>query len=115
MECLEFDADYESKLIKLWEEINKGDYKVSPLSVFIVEKPVKREIFAASFKDRIVHHLIVMKLENILEKEFIYDSYSCRKGKGTHFGIDRVDGFIRKCSRNYQKDCYFLEKLALGY
>ena len=115
IECLEFDLDYEVILIKIWEEINKGDYKVSPLSVFIVEKPVKREIFAAVFKDRVVHHLIVMKLENILEKEFIYDSYSCRKGKGTHFGIRRIEKFIRKCSKNYKEDCYLLKLDIASY
>ncbi len=115
IECLEFDLDYESNLIKLWEEIDEGDYRVSPLSVFIVEKPVKREIFASDFRDRIVHHLIVMKLENAFEKEFIYDSYSCRKGKGTHFGINRIERFIRKCSRNYKDDCYVLKLDISGY
>ena len=60
LECLEYDLDYEIHLIKLWEDIKKGVYQIKPLSVFIVDKPVKREIFASSFQDRIVHHLIVM-------------------------------------------------------
>ncbi len=114
-DCLEYDLDYEIHLIKLWENIKKGDYKVSPFSVFIVDKPVKREIFASSFEDRIVHHLIVMKLESLLEKEFIYDSYSCRVGRGTHFGINRVSKFIRKCSNNYQEECYVLKLDIKGY
>jgi len=115
LSCLEFDLDYETHLIKLWEEIKFGVYKVSPLSVFIVDKPVKREIFAASFRDRIIHHLIVMKLEVLFEKEFIYDSYSCRVGKGTHFGINRIEKFIRKCSNNYKDECYVLKLDIKGY
>lgn len=115
LDCLEFDLDCEIRLIKLWEDIKKWDYKISPLSVFIVDKPVKREIFASSFCDRIIHHLIVMKLEPLFEKEFIYDSYSCRVGRGTHFGINRINKFIRRCSNNYKKECYVLKLDIKGY
>ncbi len=115
IDCLEFDIDYEQNLIRLWEEIKRGDYKISPSSIFIVDKPVKREICAAKFRDRIVHHLIVMKLEPLFEKEFIYDSYSCRKGRGTHFGINRINKFIRSCSDNYKKECYVLKLDIKGY
>jgi hypothetical protein len=31
----------------------------------------------------------------VFEKSFIHDSYSCRVGKGTHYGIKRIDKFIR--------------------
>ncbi len=115
VDCLEFDLEYEVHLIKLWEEIKRGDYAISPLFVFIVDKPVKREIFASSFRDRIVHHLIVMKLELLFEKEFIYDTYSCRVGKGTHFGINRIERFIRKCSNNDKDECYVLKLDIKGY
>ncbi len=110
-----FETDYERELVKLWREVNSGNYKVSPLDVFISETPVKREIFAAQFRDRIIHHLIINKLEHIFEKEFIYDSYSCRKGKGTHFGIERVKKHIRRCSENYKEDCHILKMDIQGY
>lgn len=71
IDCLEFNLDYEQNLIELWESIKRGDYKVSPTSFFIVEKPVKREICAAVFRDRVIHHLVVMKLEKLFENEFI--------------------------------------------
>ncbi|MGI6329542.1 MAG: reverse transcriptase domain-containing protein [Bacilli bacterium] len=115
LECLEFDLDYEENLIKLWEEIKLGIYKIESSSVFIVDKPVKREICAASFRDRIVHHLIVLKLGYLFEKEFIDDSYSCRKGKGTHYGIKRLDRHIRRASTNYQKETYVLKLDIKGY
>lgn len=115
LDALEFELDFETELIKLWEEINSEKYRVKPLDVFISEKPVKREIFAAQFRDRVVHHLVINKLENLFEKEFIYDSYSCRKGKGVHFGIKRVKRMIRSCSENYKKDCYVLKLDIKGY
>ena len=63
---------------------------------FIVDKPKLREIIAADFRDRVVHHILVNFLESIYEPIFIYDSYACRKSKGTHFGIGRVEGFKGK-------------------
>ena len=113
--ALAFEVDFESNLLELWKEINDNRYQIGRSIAFIVDKPVKREIFAADFRDRIVHHLIIGKLNPYFEKQFIYDSYACREGKGTHFGIRRVDRFIRQCSENYTKDCYILKLDVQGF
>ena len=81
----------------------------------MIQKPVQREIFAADFRDRIVHHLIIGKLNSVFEKQFIHDSYACREGKGTHFGIQRANKFIRRCSQNYTRDCYILKLDIQGF
>jgi len=99
--AIEFEIDLEKNLVELWTDIVTGVYEPQPSTVFIVEEPVVREIFAASFRDRIVHHLVIGKLNHVFEKCFIYDSYSCRKGKGTHFGISRAQRFIRRCEGGY--------------
>jgi RNA-directed DNA polymerase len=113
--ALAFEVDYEQNLINLWSDLNSGNYSPNRSIAFIVDKPVKREIFAADFRDRIVHHLIIGKLNPYFEKQFIYDSYACREGKGTHFGIRRVDRFIRQCSESYTKDCYILKLDVQGF
>lgn len=100
--AMAFEVDYESKLIQLLENINTGNYYPGKSIAFIVNKPVKREIFAADFRDRIVHHLIINKLNPLFEKDFIRDSFACRVEKVTHYGIKRVDTFIRRCSKNYK-------------
>jgi len=82
---------------------------------FIIRDPVIREVFAASFRDRIVHHLLYNWLMPIFEPTFIYDSYSCREGKGTLFGIKRLEHHIRSCSNNYRKECYVLKLDIEGY
>ena len=115
MNALAFELDYESELLALWEEINAGTYRPGRSTAFVIDKPVKREIFAADFRDRVVHHLIINKLNHIFEKTFIYDSYACREGRGTHFGIQRVDRFIRQCSLNYTRDCYVLKLDIQGF
>jgi hypothetical protein len=113
--ALVFELDYESQLVALCDEINNGTYRPGKSVAFIVDKPVKREIFAAEFRDRVVHHLIIAKLNPLFEKAFIYDSYACRVGKGTLFGIWRLQRFIRQCSANYSQDCYVLKLDIRGF
>lgn len=113
--ALRFEINFEHNLIELNDEIVSGNYQPRPGICFIVNKPVKREIFAADFRYRIVHHLIFNYISPVFEKHFINDSYSCRKGKGTSYGIKRVSHFIRTCSENYQKDCYILKMDIQGY
>ena len=113
--ALAFELDYETELLTLCEELNNGRYQPGKSIAFIVNKPVKREIFAADFRDRVVHHLVVSKLNHLFEQEFIYDSYACRRGKGTHFGVQRVDKFIKQCSHNYSQDCYVLKLDIKGF
>lgn len=88
--ALAFESDYERRCVELWREINAGTYRPSRSIAFIINKPVKREIFAADFRDRVVHHLIARRLVPLLEEKFINDSYSTRKGKGTLYGIEHV-------------------------
>jgi RNA-directed DNA polymerase len=113
--AMEYESSYESNLLQLHEKIINGNYKPAPGFCFIIKKPVKREVFAPAFRDRVVHHLLYNYLSPIFEKTFIHDSYSCRKGKGTHYGIKRVDHFIRSCSDNYRKNCYILKLDIKGY
>lgn len=107
--ALAFESDYERRCVELWREINAGTYRPSRSIAFIINKPVKREIFAADFRDRVVHHLIARRLVPLLEEKFINDSYSTRKGKGTLYGIEHVAEHIRLCSENYTKECYILK------
>ena len=113
--ALMFEKHLEANVFELFEEIVNYRYKPKPSICFIVDKPVKREIFAADFRDRVVHHFIYNYIAPIFETSFITDCYSCRKGKGTHYGIKRIDHFIRSCSQNYSQDCYILKLDIKGY
>ena len=57
LNALAFEMDYEHKLFQLYEEIRNRRYEIEPSICFIVFEPVQREVFAADFRDRIVHHL----------------------------------------------------------
>ncbi|MBW6459766.1 MAG: hypothetical protein K0B08_04260 [Bacteroidales bacterium] len=112
---LKFEFRFEKNLLELSEEILERKYKPRPEIAFIINKPVKREIFAADFRDRIVHHLLFGYLNPIVEKYLIHDCYSSRKGKGTHYGIMRINSFVRACSSNYKNAAYILKLDIKGY
>lgn len=113
--ALKFEIEYEANLFQLYQEIQDRTYQPDRSICFINFKPIQREIFAADFRDRIVHHLIFNYLNPIVEPSFIKDSYSCRVGKGTHYGISRVQSFIRGSTLNYTRDTWILKLDILGY
>lgn len=115
MNAIAFEVDYERELLNLWEDIHSGRYQLGRSIAFVVNKPVKREIFAADFRDRVVHHLVINKLNPLFERIFIKDSYACRKDKGTREGILRITRFIGQCSEQYTRDCYILKLDIQGF
>lgn len=104
--ALNFELNLEKNLKELLEEIIKGYYMPRKSICFVVTAPKPREIFAADFRDRIVHHLMVGEVEDFFEKRFIFDSYACRKNKGTHRAVARLYYFLKK--RENQK-AWFLK------
>ncbi|MEI8008855.1 MAG: hypothetical protein WCI00_05740 [bacterium] len=79
--ALTFEMNYESKLLTLCDDLVQETYIVSPSICFIIKDPVQREVFAADFRDRIIHHLIYNYIYELFDSHFIYDSYSCRLEK----------------------------------
>lgn len=94
-EILKFSYNLEENLLKLQEELLSQTYRHGGYREFIVCDSKKRVIKAAPFRDRVVHHALCNIIEPIFDKGFIYDSYACRKGKGTHKAIKRLESFWR--------------------
>lgn len=107
--ALIFELQAESELLELARELENRTYGPLPSACFVTRSPKPREIFAADFRDRIVHHLLVSYLEPRWEPRFIHDSYACRKGKGTHAAVQRLQFFMRKASNNRSRPAYFLQ------
>lgn len=113
--ALEFEINLEYNLRELREEIYKRKYTLSPSFCFIVQNPSKREVFAPSFRDRVVSHLVYNILCPMVDPLFIYDSYSCRVGKGTRFGIERFKHQLASSTHNFTKKSYVLCLDISGY
>ena len=106
---LSFELNQETNLHGLAKAVYDRKYTPKPCIAFIIQKPVMREIFAADFADRVIHHFIYRCIYPIIDRKLIHDTYSCRVGKGTLFGINRAKGFMRSCTQDYTTDAYFLK------
>lgn len=95
--AMEFLYDYQRKLRILTEEINNRTYQPSTSKVFIITDPKVREIFAADFRDRIIHHLIIRELLPLFRSYFIPESFSCMPGRGTLYGIKTIASYMDQC------------------
>lgn len=112
-QMFELNADENLKLLR--KAILDKTYRPSRSSAHIIYNPVIREIFAATFRDRVVHHLIFDTVYDWWDKRMIEDAYSCRVGKGTLYGIQRLDHHIRAVSHNYARKAYILKLDIQGY
>ena len=98
-----FNRNYEEHLIDIQNHLIYGTYEVGKYHTFYVYEPKKRLIMSLPFKDRIVQWAIYRQLFPLYEKTFIYDSYACRKGKGTHKAADRLQYWLRQTERKPER------------
>lgn len=95
-EVMPFTANLEGNLLALRRELVDGSYRPGTYRAFRIRDPKPRLIHAAPFRDRVVHHALVAVIEPLFNERMIHDSYACRKGKGTHRALDRLDQFWRQ-------------------
>lgn len=93
--ALKFEINREKNLIALLRELKSKRYEISKHICFIVKEPTPREIFAADFRDRIVHHLLCNEAQPLFETEFIDNSFANRVGKGTHKGVAKLIEYLK--------------------
>ncbi len=91
-----FEFELERNLVELRRSLLDETYRPGTFHTFTISDPKPRLISAAPYRDRIVHHGLCNVLEPIFERSFIFDSYACRRGKGTHAAVDRYSSFARR-------------------
>jgi RNA-directed DNA polymerase len=102
-DALRFMYNLEPELFQLQRELESGVYRPGPYHTFTIWEPKERQIAAAPFRDRVVHHSVCAVLEPVFERRYIYDSYACRKDKGSHRAIQRASRF--GCGSRYFLKC----------
>ena len=107
--AMSFDADKMVNLMALLNAVNGGTYKIGTSIAFVVLYPKAREVFAANYSDRVIHHLVMLELLPYLEKEFIDHAFACREGKGVFYGIKCLADDIKECTEGYTKDAWILK------
>jgi RNA-directed DNA polymerase len=103
-----YEAYLLDNLVETAQELASGNWRPRRPVCFLVNKPKIREIHAAHYRDRVVHHLLVPKLERLYEPVFIHDLHSNRAGKGIHTAVQRLRHFMRSVLRT-QGRAYFLQ------
>jgi retron-type reverse transcriptase len=95
-EIAAFELEREAELIRLRDELRSRTYRPGGYRAFYVREPKRRLISAAPYRDRVVHHALINVIGPLFEKNFIFDSYANRTGKGTHRAANRFQTFARR-------------------
>lgn len=80
----------------LSERLQRRNYTFGPYYPFKVYEPKEQLVLAIDFEGKVVQHSLC---DNILEpyfsRRFIRDNYAGQRGKGTHYGLDRLSSAMR--------------------
>lgn len=109
MDVQEFQYRLSDNILALHLELKNKTYRHGDYYAFKISDPKPRDIHKAKVRDRLLHHAIYRNLYPFFDKSFIYDSYSCRKDRGTHRALRRFKVFANKASKNNTKTLWILK------
>jgi RNA-directed DNA polymerase len=104
-----FEARLERNLIDLRDELVAGVYTPGRSSCFVVTHPKPREVWAANFRDRVVHHLLYNHIAPRFLARFTADSCACIPGRGTLYAARRLEHQVRSATENWQHRAHYLK------
>jgi RNA-directed DNA polymerase len=107
--ALDFEFNLEKNLYELYQDLIHGWYQIGKSIAFVVEQPKIREIWAGTFRDRIVHHIIYNRLAPRFYPSFIRNSFACIPERGVLDGSGRLWSGMRSITGNWQESCYYLQ------
>jgi len=107
--ALAFEQDLERNLGTLHDELAAGAYRPGRSICFIITRPKPREVWAADFRDRVVHHLLYNRIAPRFEASFIADSCACIPDRGTLYAARRLDVKVRSITQNWSRPAFYLK------
>ncbi len=116
--ALEYLQESVEDIPRLALELWTGSYTPGTSTCFLVRYPKWREVFAANFRDRIVHHWICLRLEPLFEERFVSlgdRSFNCRKGYGTEKAVEHVVSAMEKISEGYRRPSWVFRGDLVGF
>ncbi len=109
-DVIAFEMDLGQKMYELQWELLNGKYRPRRYGQFKIYDPKERMIHALQYRDRIVQHTLYDNvIEPFMERHLIFDNAASRKGKGTHFAMNRLSGFLRQFYWLHGTEGYFLK------
>jgi RNA-directed DNA polymerase len=107
--ALAFEAHLERNLCDLRDELISGQYQPGRSICFVITRPKPREVWAAEFRDRIVHHLLYNKIAPRFYAAFTADTCACIPGRGTLYAAQRLEHQVRSATQNWAKPAHHLK------
>lgn len=107
--ALAFEINLERNLCQLDDDLRNGTYRPGKSICFVITRPKPREVWAADFRDRIVHHLLYNRIAPRFHASFIIDSCACIPERGTLFGAKRLESKVRSITQNWSKPAHYLK------
>ena len=107
--ALAFEHNLERNLCELNDELRGGNYHPGRSICFVITRPKPREVWAADFRDRIVHHLFYNRVSPRFYASFIVDSCACIPGRGTLYAAQRIEAKIRSITQNWSRPAHYLK------
>ncbi|WP_232243699.1 RNA-directed DNA polymerase [Paraburkholderia sp. SOS3] len=99
----------EHNLRDLYDELLDGSYRPGRSICFVITRPKAREVWAADFRDRVVHHLLYNRIGPRFERSFVADSCACIKERGTLYAAQRLEAKIRSITQNWTRPAHYLK------
>ena len=104
-----FELHQERELSTLYTDLAAGTWTPGPSTCFVITRPKPREVWAAPFRDRIVHHLLYNRVGAAIERTFISDSCACIPGRGTGYAAERLESKVRSITQNWSRPAWYLK------
>jgi retron-type reverse transcriptase len=105
----DFQYRLADNILELHNDLKNKTYIHGKYHAFKISDPKPRDIHKAMVRDRLLHHAIYRILYSFFDPIFVYDSYSCRKDRGTHKALKRFTYFSRLASKNHRKTLWILK------
>ena len=96
LDVINFYRYFDINIEKIGQGLRHHRPDIGHYRFFRIRDPKPRHICAAPFPERVLHHAIMNVCQPVLESFAIFDSYACRKGKGTSKALARAKQFVRK-------------------
>jgi RNA-directed DNA polymerase len=107
--ALAFENHLESNLYELHDDLVSGAYRPGRSTCFVTVRPKPREIWAAGFRDRVVHHFIHNRISPSFYRSFTADSCACIPGRGTLYAAKRLEAQARSVTQSWSRHAFYLK------
>lgn len=90
--------DLDNNLRILQQQLLSGDVAVGNYHYFKIYDPKERQICAAAFAERVLHHALMNVCHPFFEQKQYYHSYATRLGKGQYAALEQAFAYTHQYS-----------------